>query len=354
MLEKKPEYVLIGFGGIATSKIVPHGFGVGYKRYLGNPDAVLIGITDTDQEKRAVAESLGLQWFDNAEEALTSGARGVYIAANNLSHYSLALQAMEYGVNPLVEKPMATKLKDAYELQDTARAKGLSLGVDHMMVYLEASKKARELVQAGAVGEVTGLCTHMEFSFGGNPKEAETWRCSDPEELGGPFGDVLSHCLYMAEFLTGQNIVVMRAVYDPKIYELPIEEGGTAFLQFENGLRGTSRVAFNQNRAGGTLPNLGYELYGKEGVLRCIGGLFQFSGYKDDPVDVRLELERGRNVEVFRPRPTNMYRTVVSKHAKSIKDEKPMDGSEGVHNLELVLAAHASAQNKGVEVPIRQ
>ena len=354
MPEKKLEYVLIGLGGIATSKIIPHGFGVGYERYAGNPHALLIGVTDVASEKKAIAEALELRWFDTAEEALESGVKGAYISTNNLNHAPLALQAMECGVNPLVEKPMATKLEDAYELQQTAWRNGLSLGVDHMMVNGETNKKAAALVKDGALGPVTDICTHMEFYYGSIPKEAGSWRCSDPDELGGPFGDVLSHCLYMAEFLAGQHIVSVRAVYDPKTFGLPVEEGGTAFFQFENGLRGLSRVAFNRNRGAGTLPNLGYEMYGEEGMLRCIGGSFQLSGYKDDPVDVRLELERGRKVEIFRPRANNIYREVVSKHAKSIKDNEPMDGLEGVHNLELVLAAHTSAQNNGVEVPIGQ
>lgn len=78
-----------------------------------------------------------------------------------------------------------------------------------------------------------------------------------PAELGGPLGDVGSHCLYMAEHLTGSRIRSLACTYLPATLSLAVENG--AFVQFETagGVQGSARVAFNQPRGGprGTLGN---------------------------------------------------------------------------------------------------
>jgi hypothetical protein len=96
----------------------------------------------------------------------------------------------------------------------------------------------------------------------------------------------------MAEHLIGSRIRSLACTYLPATLGLAVENG--AFVQFETagGVQGSARVAFNQPRGGlrETLGNLGYEIYGSEGVLRGYGTLFQLSGYSDEPAAVRLEL----------------------------------------------------------------
>ena len=160
----------------------------------------------------------------------------------------------------------------------------------------------------------------------------------------------------MAEFLAGSRIRSLACAYLPPTLELAVENG--AFVQFEtsSGMQGSLRVAFNQPRggAGGTMSNLGYEIYGSQGVLRGYGALFQLSGYSDEPVALRLELDRFRRVEPVRVRRIrNVYQSLIQAHAESILANRPMDGEEGVHNLELVLKCHESARARGKRVTLK-
>ena len=195
------------------------------------------------------------------------GGGSVFIATNNRSHAPLAQKAMEAGKHCLVEKPIATTLDDARRLQQLARQRQVSLAVDHMMTENAYNQRARELVAAGAIGEVNDISLHMEFCYGSTPNEAATWRCADPLEIGGPVGDVGSHCLYMAEFLLNGTVKSLSCVYTPRTLNIAVENGAFVHFRLDTGVQGTAQVAFNRPRGGlgGTLTNLGYEIYGTKG-----------------------------------------------------------------------------------------
>jgi len=354
--EGKVNYAIVGFGGIAENRIAKEGFALDKSRFEENPYASLAGVTDINPGRKEAAEKLEVKWYASAEEIFEDPEiEAVYIASNNLSHASLATQSMQAGKHPLVEKPLATTLEDAYQLQKMAREKNLSIGVDHMMLYNVYSKKAAQLLKEKAIGEINDIVTHMEFYYGSTPEEAASWRCNNPQEIGGPIGDVASHCLYVAEYLIGARITAVQAVYLPKSLGIKVEEGAVIYYEFANGGSGSARVSFNQARGGlvGTLTNLGYEVYGSEGVIRGLGTLFQLSGHPGEPIKLRLELDKGTEVEAVEPEEIkNIYQEIIAAHARSILESKPMDASDGIHNLALVLAAHKSAQNAGEKIKI--
>lgn len=355
---KKVKYAIIGFGGIAENRIAKEGFARDASRFKPLAAVQLVGATDIAPARRKAARALGLKWYAAADEILADPEiDAVYVATNNLNHAPLAKAAMRAGKHCLIEKPIATTVKDAKALSRLAARRGLSLTVDHMMTKNVYNIKARDLIAKKAVGKVNDICLHMEFLYGSTPDEAATWRCSNPDEVGGPVGDVASHCLYMAEFLLGSEIVSLACVYYPKTLKIKVEDGAYLKFTLRNGLTGSARVGFNEPRGGlaGTCANLGYEAYGAKGVIRTFSALGQLSGHADEPYPVRLEVDAGANTRDCRFKNVkNIYQAVILEHAQSILSGKPMDGSDAVHNLELVAAAHKSAQANGKIVRIRQ
>jgi len=347
----KVKYAIIGFGGIAENRIAKEGFGVDATRFQGHAQAECVGVTDTDSERKTAAAALGLQWYESVDAVLADAqVQAVFIATNNLSHAPLAEQALRAGKHCLIEKPVCTTLAQAASLQQLARDTGKSLAVDHMMMENAYNQRARDLIAQGALGEVNDVSLHMEFCYGATPQEAVTWRCADPAEVGGPIGDVASHCLYMAEFLLSSDVASLTCLYTPPSLDIQVENGALIQFVVKNGTQGTIRVAFNQARGGlgSTLTDLGYEVYGSEALLRACGTLFQLSGHPGEPIRLRLERDDFKQVETITlDTVLNVYQAVIGNHARSIVENKPMDGTDAVHNLELVLACHTSAQQQG-------
>jgi predicted dehydrogenase len=353
---KKVRYGLAGFGGIAESRIAKEGFGLDRSRFNGNDQAELVCATDINPARKGAASALGLRWYGTLEEML--GDRSIdalFVTTNNLSHYPVTREALLRGKHCIVEKPVATRMEDAEDLRAIAAERRLSLSVDHMMIYNAYNRRAKDLAVSGAIGEVNDISLHMEFLFGATAAEASTWRCADPRELGGPIGDVGSHCLYMAEFLLDSPIVQIGCVYLPKRLGLAVEEGAHIQFQTASGVWGSCRVAFNATRGGaeGTLLNLGFEMYGTAGVLRGYGTLFQLSGHPGEPVKLRLELERGGSVKTETIEDAgNIYQRLIDRHAESVMKQAPLDCAEAIHNLELILSCHRSARQGGAAIRI--
>lgn len=348
---EKVKYAIIGFGGIAENRVAKEGYACDTARFAGLEKAQLVGATDMNSARQAAAEALGLKWYANMDEIFADPAiDAVYIATNNASHAQIAIAAMNAGKHVIVEKPAATSVADGKEMVRVAKEKGLSLTVDHMMVHNAWNVKAKEVVAEGTLGTVNDSCFHMEFAYGYDPAEAATWRCSKIEEMGGPIGDVASHCFYVAEYVFGKKIAKVAAVYYPKIMDIKAEDGAYIKFFFEDGTQGSVRASFSEFRGGlgGTLTNLGFELYGDKKVLRSYGSMFQLSGHDGEPVKMRLELDDLGNVsEVAPAKIRNIYQTLIEGHAASIQTGKPLNAEDAVHNLALCAASHESAQNGG-------
>jgi predicted dehydrogenase len=347
----KVKYGIIGFGGIAENRIAKEGFCADRTRFSSHPHAEAVGATDVNPERKEAAESLGIKWYESAQALLAQPEiEAAYVATNNGMHAAAARSALETGKHCLVEKPIATSLEDLRELQELAKERGLSLGVDHMMVHNSYNRRARALLEEATLGKVNDICLHMEFLYGAAPEEAASWRCAVPEELGGPIGDVGSHCLYMAEFLLSSPIIRLACTYLPRTLEIAAENGAYIQFQTRSGVQGSARVAFNQPRGGleSTLLNLGYEVYGGEGAIRSYGTLFQLSGHPDEPVPIRLEVETKAGRKTARlEKVDNIYQTLISRHARGIRSGQFVDSEEALHNLAMILACHESARRNG-------
>ena len=348
---EKVKYAIIGFGGIAENRVAKEGYACDTARFASLEKAQLVGATDMNSARQAAAEALGLKWYANMDEIFADPAiDAVYIATNNASHAQIAIAAMNAGKHVIVEKPAATSVADGKEMVRVAKEKGLSLTVDHMMVHNAWNVKAKEVVAEGTLGTVNDSCFHMEFAYGYDPAEAATWRCSKIEEMGGPIGDVASHCFYVAEFVFGKKIAKIAAVYYPKVMPIVAEDGAYIKFFFEDGTQGSVRASFSEFRGGlgGTLTNLGFELYGDKAVLRSFGSMFQLSGHDGEPCRMRLELDDLGKVQEIAPAPIqNIYQTLIEHHAESIQNKTPINAEDAVHNLKLCAAAHESAQNGG-------
>ena len=353
----KVKYAIIGFGGIAENRVAKEGYACDKKRFKPLKKAVLVGATDMNPARQAAAEALGLKWYKDAAAIFADPSiDAVYIATNNASHAKIAIAALKAGKHVISEKPMATSVADAKAMDKLARAKKLSLTVDHMMVNNAWNVAAAKAVQGGKLGKVNDGCFHMEFAYGYDPAEAATWRCSKVAEMGGPIGDVASHCFYVAEYVFGKKIAKVAAVYYPKVMKIKAEDGAYIKFFFEDGTQGSVNAAFSEMRGGlaGTLTNLGYEVYGDKAALRGYGTMFQLSGYADEPIRQRLELDDGKKVVQVKPaKIQNIYQTLIEGHAASILAKKPLTGADAIHNLALCAAAHQSAQKGGKIIAVK-
>jgi hypothetical protein len=159
----------------------------------------------------------------------------------------------------------------------------------------------------------------------------------------------------MAEFIFRRKIRKISCTYLPKTMDINVEDGAYIKYVMEDGLAGSVKVAFSELRGGlgGTLSNLGYELYGSKAVLRGYGTMFQLSGHDGEPFKIRLELDKFTSQEQILPAAiSNIYQELVDKHAQSILWGSPMNAEDALHNIRLCLTAHDSARSGGRTIEV--
>ncbi len=145
---------LIGCGHMAQLRHVP-----ALRRLRG---ARVVAVADVDPEARGrVGEALGVEHrYPSAEELLEHpgvDAVGVIVPAS--VHAEMVVAALEAGKHVLVEKPLALTLEDCDRMLDASRARPeLVTAVAFNLRFHRHVRRARGLVQAGAVGPVDSVC----------------------------------------------------------------------------------------------------------------------------------------------------------------------------------------------------
>jgi predicted dehydrogenase len=84
-------------------------------------NASFVGVVDADLGRaRSVASEFGTRAFGSVTELLAADVDAVSVAVPTVAHLSVARQLMENGADVLIEKPLATTLAEADELQAIA------------------------------------------------------------------------------------------------------------------------------------------------------------------------------------------------------------------------------------------
>ncbi len=124
----------------------------------------------------------------------------VYVATPHAQHHAVALAALEAGKHVLCEKPLTLNARDAQELVELARARGLFLMEAVWTRFLPSFRRALEVVASGEIGTVRWIQADL-----GSPVPFEpTSRLWDPAAGGGALLDLAVYPLTWAFAVLGE------------------------------------------------------------------------------------------------------------------------------------------------------
>lgn len=124
----------------------------------------------------------------------------IYIATPPGSHCDYALRVAAAGKACYVEKPMARTHGECRRMVGAFAERGLPLFVAYYRRGMERFLKAKALVEAGAIGKISGV--NYRFTQPAHRRESG-WRVNLPESGAGLFLDLGSHTLDILDFLLG-------------------------------------------------------------------------------------------------------------------------------------------------------
>lgn len=198
----------------------------------------------------------------------------VDITTPNDAHPGIALAAIAAGKHVYCEKPMANTAAEAKAMRDAAAAAGVVTLVGFNYLCSPVQAYARQLIEAGALGEIFHFRGTFDNDYMLDPTFPFTWR-TDARAAGpaGALGDMASHVVSLAHYLVGEIEEVCGARQmlharrkDASGVERDVENDDLAHFicRFANGASGyleASRVGT------GRKLYLSYEIQGTEGAL---------------------------------------------------------------------------------------
>ena len=188
---------IVGCGGVAQKRHLPY--------LLKMKDVRVVALCDANIElAEKVARRFGIDksYADFMEMLKEEKPDIADITVSPRAHAPLSVQALESGCHVLVEKPIAESVKEADEVVNLARDKGLKLCVVHNNLFAPTVVKALDMIEKGVLGEVRGIDIRCPWPRS-NPELAnkEHWYHKLP---GGLFGEVLPHTIYLARAFLGE------------------------------------------------------------------------------------------------------------------------------------------------------
>ncbi len=195
----------------------------------------LWAIADPSPAAKAVAEKAGVPWFADHRVLLDrERPDAVIVATPNVLHVPVSLDCIAAGVPVLVEKPIADNVEDALRLSEAAQAAGVPLLVGHQRRHNPIIRRARQLIQDGALGRLVAATVLATF-LKPDPYFDTAWR---RQPGGGPVLLNLIHEIDMLRFLYGE-IATIQAITSNATRGFEVEDTATIMLAFANGALGT-------------------------------------------------------------------------------------------------------------------
>jgi len=269
MTTDKRKVAIIGTGMIANAGHVP-----AWKNLSDQVE--IVGVAGTDRERtESMARREGIpQSFTDLQKMLTETKPDIVsITSPNHYHMEHSVAALEAGAHVWCEKPAATNYADAARMFEVAEKKDRQLFICQNLRFANEVRAARELVQAGRLGDI-----YYAEGFGMRRRGIPRWGRFHMKEHsgGGPVYDLgvhlLDRVLWIMDFPKVQAVSSMTytkfgnrdegivtmledsgapmGVHNPREYnhrDFDVEDMAVGMIRFENEVVVNFKVSWAAN-----------------------------------------------------------------------------------------------------------
>jgi len=306
--------------------------------------ARLVRCADVNGEvARKFAEEHGIRrWSANWQDVISDPEVSIVVICTPTNyHAEQALAALEAGKHVLCEKPIALTLEDASKMVDTARERGLKLGVGFQRRFHDEWRALREIIRGGRIGRP--IVWRMAAATAGPTRP---WFL-DMDKGAGPFVDLAVHFYDLARALLGEPRAVVADLLKLKREFGDAPDTGVVSVEFEGGDRLIMTLSWG-------LPGLGHQACQGASMFDLLGPrgaiLRSQKGW-------RITRPDGEEEVPFEPTPwPELFKRQAQKFLKAVVEggEPEATGEDGLRALEVGLAAIESARTgRRIKLPLR-
>lgn len=281
MASKTIRGAVIGYG--AAFNMGKH-HAVAMNRTEGMSTVAVVDI-DTSRTEAAQADFPDIKTFNSVEDLIEWGKFdvAVNVLPHNL-HYEPTLKCLLAGKHAIVEKPFTITIKEATELIETAKQKGVVLTVHHNRRWDADFWTLKGLVERGVIGQVF----NVEMWAGGYGKPNPNWWRSVKHISGGAFYDWGAHFLdWLLNIVPSKMVNVTGFFHNLVWHDISNEDHVHAIIRFANGCSADVQMS--------TIAKVGkprWRLLGSHGAIVDVGGKFKvYSEVAGQPKEQEVEFK---------------------------------------------------------------
>ena len=341
---KKVKIGIIGTGWIAANHIA---------EYLKMPDVEVVALADLVPGK---AEAFGKKYGCEARCYLSGHEMleaeeldGVSVCTYNTQHAPCTIDALEHGVNVMLEKPFTVTLDEAIEIMKAEKKSGKILTIGFQPRLSENMQMIKKIVDSGELGKVYYIQTgggrqgrDIPVPFGTSFIAKETGGVGSVGDIGCYSLDMVLNAVGYPKPLTVSGYTSDFFGKDPETYPghpeyaeaFGVDDFAAGFVRLEGGIILDFRIAWAQHvdTFGDTL------IVGTKGTLK-IPSMPCYNG--DLPSALKLHTEiAGKMVEVDIPKAKcpNLFYQKLRSFVDSIKNggEATIPSSQIVYNQAII------------------
>ena len=357
---KKVKIGIIGTGWIASAHI---------REFLKMEDVEVVGLADLVPGKaEAFKEKYGVEgarcYLSGHEMLEAEELDGVSICTYNCQHAPCAIDALEHGVNVMLEKPFTVTVEEALDVMRAEKKSGKILTIGFQPRLSENMQMIKKIVDSGELGKVYYIQTgggrqgrDIPVPFGTSFIAKETGGVGSVGDIGCYSLDMVLNAVGYPKPLTVSGYTSDFFGKDPATYPghpeyaeaFGVDDFAAGFVRLEGGIILDFRIAWAQHvdTFGDTL------IVGTKGTLK-IPSMPCYNG--DLPSALKLHTEiAGKMVEVDIPKTKcpNLFYQKLRSFVDSIKNggEATIPSSQIVINQAIIDGIVKSSQ-LGKEIAI--
>ena len=238
---------------------------IGQKRAKALGEGRLIACADINEARaKALAGNNGARVFSDWRGLVALPEVDIVIIAtlhDSLSEITLA--AIEAGKHVLVEKPAARNSAELEPVMAAAERHGVKVHVGFNHRYHRAFRKARELFEAGALGEL--MFIRARYGHGGRIGYDKEWRARPELSGGGELIDQGPHLIDLSRWFLGEFEEVQGFAHT-YYWDMPVDDNAFMLLKTAK-----LQVAFLHASCTEWKNLFSMEIYGRDAKLEISG-----------------------------------------------------------------------------------
>lgn len=309
--------------------------------------AKIVGVFDVNHKvARDMSRSLSAPFFEKYEELIAQKElEAVLISTPHYLHVSQAIQAAHAGKHVMVEKPLANNLKEAEAIIAACEMYHVALTVNYSFRYLPKIRKAWELVQEGALGDITG-CQILAHQFkdpgywtGARSNSPDDWRGSREKSGGGLLIMTTCHAIDYVYYITGLRATRVFSEYGTLNSSAEVEDSISLTCRFENGAIGNLSASSIMRG----VEQSEERIWGTKGTIILNQEGLQF--YSTRPVDNKRP---GKLYKLKKFPDVSWTQEWVRDFVKAVREGKTptISAREGWENLAFITSAYESMEKQ--------